>query len=339
MQSIVNVLQDQFVTSFSNPLNPEKEIPQPLPIKYFLSDISITLEDIIKAIDEININASCPDYSLPAIVLKKCKCELALPLLLMWNCSFQSGIIPTIYKKQLISPVYKKNSRAHAINYRPISLTPHEIKIFERILRDRLTSYLESSNLLSCFQHGFRKGKSCLTQLLKHFENILSNLQSNTETDSIFLDFAKAFDKVDHEILLQKMKNLGISGKLFNWLSNFLSNRQQVVVLDGVFSYIAAVISGVPQGTVLGPILFLIFINDIKSCVNHSVISCFADDTRVSKAISTEADSLLLQEDLNSLLHWAKINNMEMHEDKFVYINFNCRTRNFHLSFLSMKTY
>ena len=227
--------------------------------------------------------------------------------------------------------MYKKNSRAHANNYRPISLTPHEIKVFERIIRDRMTTYLESHNLISGIQHGFRKGKSCLTQLLKHYENILTNLLHQTETDSIYLDFAKAFDKVDHQILLQKIKNLGISGKLFNWLNDFLSNRQQVVVLDGAMSFIAAVISGVPQGTVLGPILFLIFINDIKDCVKHSVISCFADDTRATKSISSVADSILLQEDVGNLLQWAKVNNMQMHEDKFVFINFNCHSRHFYL--------
>ena len=254
----------------------------------------------------------------------------------MWDYSFQSGCIPSSYKKALISPIFKKKSRSIAINYRPISITPHEIKIFERIIRDRLTFYLESNDLLSKFQHEFRKGKSCLTQLLKHLENIIVNLMSNAETDSIFLDFAKAFDKVDHQILLQKIKNLGITGKLYDWLAEFLSNRQQVVVLDGVMSYIAAVISGILQGTVLGPILFLIFINDINDCVNHSIIGCFADDTRASIAINSESDALLLQEDIYNLLHWAKINNMEMHKDKFIFVNFNCRSpsRRFYLPIL-----
>lgn len=334
-KSLTNILQAQFVSSFSNPSNPEKKIPSLLDsVQDSLSDINLSLEDIIRAIDEIDINASCPVYSIPAPVLKNCKQELAVPLLIMWKNSISVGEVPLFYKKQLITPAYKKGSRAFPVNYRPISLTAHEIKIFERIIRDRLVNYLDKNNFLSHLQHGFRKGKSCLTQLLKHYDNILSNLLANEETDSIFLDFAKAFDKVDYEILLQKIKNLGITGKLFNWISDFLTNRQQVVVLDGVMSFVAAVISGVPQGTVLGPILFLIFINDITDSVNHSTLSCFADDTRVSKSIASVNDSLLLQEDMDSLLLWAKSNNMEMHEDKFVYMNFNCRSRNFYLPLL-----
>ena len=178
-------------------------------------------------------------------------------------------------------------------------------------------------------QHGFCKGKSCLTKLLVHYDNILSNLLQNQETDSIFLDFSKAFDKVDHEILLQKLKNIGITGKVYEWISNFLQDREQVVAVGGVYSFLAYVLSGVPQGTVLGPLLFLIFVNDIY-CAEHSTVRCFADDTRISKAISTCQDSALLQQDLDRLILWATQNNMELHQDKFVFVNFNCRSSRFH---------
>ena len=260
-----------------------------------LLNITFTTNDILKAIDEIDTNSSCPDFSTPAIVLKKCKHALCRPLYTMWKKSLDCGVVPTLYKQQLVTPVHKKGSRSHSSNYRPISLTAHEIKIFERVLRTKMVDFLEENQLLTCKQHGFRKGKSCLTQLLKQYDTILSNLLAQNETDVIYLDFACAFDKVDYPILMKKLSNIGISGKLFDWLLNFLSDRCQTVVVDGVMSYLALVVSGVPQGTVLGPLLFLIYLNDISDCLQFSEISCFADDSRIFKSISTCADSQLLQ--------------------------------------------
>ena len=224
--------------------------------------------------------------------------------------------------------MYKRGCGSLPPNYRPISLTAHEIKLFERILRAKMVEFLESNNLLSCQQHGFRKGKSCLTELLKQYDEILNNFLKQNETDVIYLDFAKAFDKVDHEILLQKLKNIGIGGKLYDWIKSFLSDRSQVVVVDGVLSFIASVISGVPQGTVLGPLLFLIYINDISDCLHHCKLGCFADDSRIFKSISYSQDGELLQQDLLNISRWAKLNNMKLHDDKFVYINFNIRHKN-----------
>ena len=184
--------------------------------------------------------------------------KLAYPLFLLWNYSFSTGQIPNVYKHSTITPIHKKGSKAISSNYRPVSLTPHEIKIFERILKKKIVEHLESNNLLSCKQHGFRKGKSCLTQLMAHFNNIIENAMHCEETDSIYLDFAKAFDKVDHEILLKKLKLYGIDGLVYNWIEGFLTNRTQEVVVNGFNSFITAVLSGVPQGTVFGPISILI---------------------------------------------------------------------------------
>ena len=331
-KQVADILQNQFVSAFSNPSNPKKALPSSANPSLTLADINFAEDDIIKAIDEIDTNSSCPDYCTPAIVLKRCKSSLVKPLLMMWKESFSTGVVPNVYKKQLITPVYKKGSRATAANYRPVSLTAHEIKIFERILRNKIMTYLEDNNLLLSKQHGFRKGRSCLTQLLQHHQDILLNLLNNEDTDAIFLDFAKAFDKVDYEILLQKLKNIGISGKLFRWIQNFLSGRTQVVVVDEILSFIAEVISGVPQGTVLGPLLFLIFLNDINCCIQHCDLKCFADDTRLSKSISTTEDCTLLQKDLDNVILWSISNNMQLHEDKFVYVNYNIRSKNFPLA-------
>merc|ERR1712055_1149839 len=149
------------------------------------------------------------------------------------------------------------------------------------------------------------KGRSCLTQLLLHIDLVLNNMLDNKDTDVIYLDFAKAFDKVDHQILLKKLHGYGVRGKLLTWLNCYLSNRQQTVVIDGKHSEPAKVISGVPQGTVLGAILFIIYLNDLQSCIKHSVISSFADDTRLKKSINNTNDVKLLQSDLDCSIQWS----------------------------------
>ena len=149
-----------------------------------------------------------------------------------------------------------------------------------------IVRHLDNNNLLCDNQHGFRAGRSCLTQLLHHFDDILESLGNDTDSDAIYLDFAKAFDKVDHKLLLKKLEIYGFHPKVVHWIRSFLSNRTQYVVVDGHKSLKSLIISGVPQGTVLGPILFIIYINDIIDHVSHSTIRCFADDTRVCKSIA-----------------------------------------------------
>ena len=207
-----------------------------------------------------------------------------------------------------------------ASNYRPVSLTSHIVKIFERVVRKKLVDHFESNNLLSDHQHGFRKGHSCLTQLLHHFDEVLLNCMDGSDTDCIYLDYAKAFDKVDHGLLIKKLENYGVNPKMVDWIKSFLSGRTQEVAVNGVLSSAALILSGVPQGTVLGPILFLVFINDITSCICSSTLRCFADDTRMMRRISRESDVPILQADLDAVVKWSMRNNMVLHEDKFEYI-------------------
>ena len=180
-----------------------------------------------------------------------------------------------------------------------------------------MVNYIEDNNILSSKQHGFRSGKSCLTKLLNHFDEILLGLLDNKDTDSIYLDCAKAFDKVDHRLLIVKLQCYGYGEDLIKWIKSFLTDRFQTVVVDGQHSYSLRILSGVPQGTVLGPLLFILFIDDLQLCVENSKVSFFADDTRLSKHIASMNDVCQLQNDLENIIKWSKENNMQFHEDEF----------------------
>ena len=315
---MADLLQDQYAAVFSNPENKSKKVPSsPDKSEIHIEDLEFSREDIEKAIDEISENSACGENDIPAIILKRCKLTISHPIKLIWQHSIDTGTIPSVYKKQTVTPVHKKKSRALPENYRPISLTSHVIKIFERIIRNKIVAHLEGNKLLCKHQHGFRKGRSCLTQLLAHIDAILLNALDGADTDVIYLDYQKAFDKVDHEILLKKLKMYGIRGKLYNWLEEYLKDRPQVVAIKGQHSYETKVVSGVPQGTVLGPVLFLIYINDLQDCVTQSMLSCFADDSRIKKKITSTEDVDSLQLDLHNVENWSKENNMSLHAEKF----------------------
>ena len=318
-KDMADLLQAQYSSVFSDPAAEglDSEASDVHPADSHLSDIPITEKDMAEAMKELDPWSSAPDGEIPAKILKDCRTALCVPLVLLWKRSFATGHIPEAFKQQFVAPIYKKDSKADPANYRPVSLTSHIIKIFERVIRKYLVQYLEQNNLISAKQHGFRKGRSCLTQLLGHVDQILKNLLNGVETDVIYLDYAKAFDKVDHTILLKKLSLYGITGRLHAWLTQFLRGRHQVVVVDGQHSQPAAVTSGVPQGTVLGPILFIIYINEIEKVLSEARSGSFADDTRLMKAIDSVQDTILMQRDLNATVDWSKKNNMMLHESKF----------------------
>ena len=316
-ENMANILQDQYASVFSDPDSLKKCLPTlNVPLNSILENIDFTEKHIIEAINEIDAHAACGPNDIPAIVLKNCKVNLAHPILLLWKHSLDSECVPITYKTQIITPVYKKSSKADPANYRPISLTSHVIKIFERLVKIAIVNHLDKNNIICPNQHGFTKNKSCLTQLIPHIDYVLKNLLENSDTDVIYLDYAKAFDKVD-QLLLHKFHAYGVRGKLLSRLKAYLSDRTQTVVINGKSSYSAKVVSGVPQGTVLGPILFLIYLNDLNKCLKHSVTSSFADDTRIKKTINNTMDTQLLQKDLNNAVTWSENSNMVLHQDKF----------------------
>ena len=171
-----------------------------------------------------------------------------------------TGVIPTELLLVLISPIHKGGSKSVPKNYRPVALTSHLIKVFERVLRRALVKHIDDNNILPSGQHGSRALRSTLTQLLSHWDTILDGLEQGNGVDCIYLDFSKAFDKVETGVLLHKLRDAKILGKTGKWLASFLDSRkrQQAVAVDGEISDLSPVVSGVPQGTVLGPVIFLL---------------------------------------------------------------------------------
>jgi len=190
-------------------------------------------------------------------------------------------------------------------NYRPVSLTCIACKVMERIIKNDMTEHLSEYNVINNSQHGFTKGRACLTNLLEFLEEVYEKLDEGRAVDMIYLDLAKAFYKVPHIRLAKKMEACGFGGNLLRWIENWLKDRRQRVGIRGAFSEWIDVISGVPQWSVLEPLLFRIFINDIDTGI-LSKISKFADDTKLCKDVVTEEDAFIIREDLRRLYEWAK---------------------------------
>ena len=324
-----DILQRQYVSVFSRPEDADLDKclswVEDKP-RSGLEDFTFSPKDIEDAICELDPYSAAPDDDIPAKILCACKSQLAYPIWLIWEKSFRTGIIPPDFKKQYITPIFKKGNKTEAANYRPVSITSHLIKTFERVMRNKLVDYLESNNILPNNQHGFRKGRSCLTQLLEHVDTILKHLNSGQDVDVIYLDYSKAFDKVDHRVLLAKLRKYGIRGKVFQWIENFLTDRLQTVTVQGKKSSFESVVSSVPQGTVLGPIFFIVYVIDQALMLLESKSLTFADDTKLLKAIMSMLCCALLQEDLDRVVEWSIANNMQLHEDKFEVISYCLNT-------------
>ena len=244
-------------------------------------------------------------------------------LLLIFSHSLSNGVIPDSWKRAAVIPIYKSGDKTVPSNYRPISLTSVICKVLERIIRKQICFFLDQNGCFNSTQHGFRSGRSCISALLDVFDNIMHMLDNYSSVDMVYLDFSKAFDKVDHGILLHKLRAVGICGSIGVWLYHFLTNRSHFVRLPGGTSKDHPVISGVPQGTVLGPLLFLIMIADIDKDVSSSKLVSFADDTRLYSGVGDVTDCDNLQFDLGTVYDWASSNNMFFNSKKFTYVPFS----------------
>ena len=285
-----------------------------------IHNISVNEQDVQFAINKLKSNKTPGPDKISPRILKETLNEISKPLSDLFNLSLKTCKVPQEWKFANVTPIFKKGSKDQPENYRPISLTSVVCKLLENILRDKIVKYLEKNKLISDTQHGFRNKRSCLTNLLDFFYDIMNIYDETKSVDIVYLDFQKAFDKVPHKRLLAKLKAHGFSGNVLRWIDDWLTGRKQRVVINGKESDWINVTSGVPQGSVLGPILFLIYINDIDEGLVCR-LSKFADDTKIGNSAATPLQRQTIQSDLDKLFHWSQEWQMDFNVNKCKVLN------------------
>ena len=309
-----NTLNHQFQSVFNPLQQPTNNLQEPS--QHPTSPpIEITTTGIAKLLKKLKPHKAAGPDEIPSRVLKELAHEIAPILQVIFTKSYASGEIPADWKNANVVPVFKKGKTSDPANYRPISLTCICCKIMEHIIASNIMRHARSNKIIYQLQHGFLDKRSCETQLLEFQTDILGNLQKNEQTDVLIMDFSKAFDKVSHTHLVQKLHHYGVKGQTARWIQEFLSDRKQCVVVEGEKSKSAPVTSGVPQGSVLGPPLFLYYINDIAESLS-STVRLFADDTIAYLTIKNTKDAKVLQEDIKKLENWENKWLMEFHPQK-----------------------
>lgn len=308
----------------------EKNFTQPAD-SYFLNepgdcggkvihDIEVKSDEIGKLLINLDITKGAGSDNIPPIFYVKCADTLCVPISLIFNRCLKEGYFPNIWKQAYIVPIHKKGSKAVIENYRPISILNVISKLFERVVHNRL--YPVVSNSIQEEQHGFMKGRSTSTNLGVFIDYVTNNMDGGSQVDVIYTDFEKAFDRVDHIILLHKLYEIGIRGNLLRWMESYLRNRSQAVVVGGFCSDYVSIPSGVPQGSILGPLLYSSYLYDIGSCVKHARYLMYADDTKIFMRIQNQSDCSQLQSDLDRLAIYYTRNRLDINVCKCSFVSF-----------------
>ena len=270
-----------------------------------ISSVDFSPTIVCDYLHTLDVSKACGPDLIPAFLLKCCAEVISSPLSYLFNRSMNTGTLPRDWVCANVVPIFKRDDRHISSNYRPISLTSIVVKTMERIIHSKLTTVLESHNLISTHQFGFRRNHSTTHLLLEAVHDWAKVLECRDSCHCLYLDFAKAFDSVPHYRLLLKLQSLGISGQLLRWINCFLTTRSQRVVINGQYSEWLPVASGVPQGSILGPLLFILYVDDVRQVVKHSSIKLFADDISLYSQVSCYDDCLQLQSDLSSIYQWS----------------------------------
>ena len=299
-----------------------------MPAKTTFSVILPTLSAVYKKLKDINERKAAGLDKIPCKLLKIAAVIVAPSLTQIFNKIISTGIFPTDWKLAKVTPIFKKGKKDEMNNYRPISVISVVAKIFEKLIFEQLYEYLNNNNLISASQSGFRTLHSTLTALIETVDNWSINIDNGLLNGVIFIDLKKAFDTIDHAILLRKLQIYGVDQNGIKFFESYLSNRSQRCCVNDELSDAVPITCGVPQGSNLGPLLFLIYINDLPNCLNRASPRMFADDTNISIAANSVMElEPLVNSELKNLHQWLVTNRLSLNIAKTEFMIIGSRQR------------
>lgn len=321
-ETICNLFSQYFQSTFLDPCSDNRtpNLDNQPPCGFTLNNVHIDPKEIQKLLKTTDLNKGAGPDGISPYFIRQCADNLVSPLTIIFKRSLGEGIVPVTWKSAFVTPVHKSGDRSNIKNYRPISKLCIFAKIFEKIIHRQVYAALQSS--FTAEQHGFLKNKSTVSNLLVFNDYTSSHMDLGQQVDTIFTDFSKAFDRIDHVLLLEKLYKAGIHGSLFRWFSSYIRNRSQAVTTNGFTSTWMSIPSGVPQGSLLGPLLFVIFINDIATCFKHANVLLYADDTKIFMAVNNMAECQKLQSDLDNFVNYSNLNKLDLNISKCFSMSF-----------------
>lgn len=289
-----------------------------------INTVQVSHEYVLKLLKTLDLGKSGGPDSIPPVFIVNCAESLVVPICIIYKRSLKEGVVPHIWKSAFITPVLKKGDKSDIENYRPISKLCLFAKIFERVVYNQVYAAVQSG--LGDAQHGFLRKRSTTSNLILATDFITKGMEQRAQVDVIYTDYSKCFDRIDHRVLLNKLWAAGIHGDLYRWFCSYIDNRTQAVVLQGYASGWCTIPSGVPQGSLLGPLLFTIFIADITSCFKNSYVLLYADDMKILKVVRSSTDVEHLQDDLDRFVEYCESNKLQLNVSKCSHITFSRQT-------------